>query len=848
MLAALAALLCACGGGGGGPAPPVEQALNLMVHLLSLMDERLLPLFYQRGLSVEVVAPSGRRSSVPAFYMAPHRGEVVGSALREVERFHFFLNAPEWPEGTRVAFDVDDIEVSSSATGERRLLDDVEGEFRWAPGRRVGDAHSGEGAMRFETTTDPERRRWPGTTLPLGTQDWSAFDTLSLWIKPVAGFSQGRLGIEFYNSANQKFQTHTSDCRGEGWRQIVWRFAPIFESTEWTPTGPGEWRARVFPQEAGEYQLTAHVGDARGKVLRVYVHSRDGGGLVRVDERDPRYLRLDSGQSVFLIGSNILAREVEEYRHYFDRIAAVGGNFVRLWLSPSYLGFETEQLGRFDQARAAQLDRVFELAAERGIYIMPAIMDFRETQSTGGSGPAWSRSLFAAENGGPCADAVEFYANETARAIFKRRLQYLVARYSAYPSLMCWEFFNEVNLVDAWREDPEIVRRWHAEMAEHLAAIDPNRHIITSSFAGLPDDPLWDRPLMQLVQRHLYYIGPGEFAAQLRPACDALSRHRKPRLVGEFGRTRNLHSVADSRGASLSKGIWTTLMSGSCGTGMPWWWRWLDTYDLWRHMGAVAEFIEGIDFGAEGFEVLPEMAASVGGYDEQVVGDAAIDTPSPWSLRSVRAEDRPREVTVASDGSVDAELPLANNLWGGQDGALTVNFEALRPGKLSLCITHARRSPNVVLSVNGVDSAPQVVPDLSRDAHIISFDIPAGRHTAVARVQGEGSLSLAGIVVGNCVPRPPVVALGLRGRGTTLLWVRNTSDRWCNELYGSAVVPARDVTVRIPDMPRGEYGVRMYDTEAGEWLPETAAQADGSLTVKVAEVSTDIAIRIERRR
>ena len=56
------------------------------------------------------------------------------------------------------------------------------------------------------------------------------------------------------------------------------------------------------------------------------------------------------------------------------------------------------------------------------------------------------------------------------------------------------------------------------------------------------------------------------------------------------------------------------------------------------------------------------------------------------------------------------------------------------------------------------------------------------------------------------------------------------------------------VTVRIPDMPRGEYAVRLYDTEAGEWLPETTVQADGSLTVKVAELSTDIAVRIERKR
>ncbi len=848
MFVLLAGAACAFGATGDIQLRTTEPRQRLPLEL-SIEVDRQAENPYDPGeldVRVQVIAPSGHTSIVPAFYMEPHRGEAAGSAVSEVQRFHFFLNASDWPPGSRLAFDVDDLELSNSGTGQRRVLDDMEGELRWTPGTRIAEAHTGQGAMRFEVTTAPQEQRWPGTTLPLGTQDWTEFDTLSVWIRPISGLQLGRLGLEFYNSAGEKFQTHTENTRGEGWRRIVWRFAPIFIRTDWEPAGPGEWRARVFPQEAGYYRFTARVGEAEGSALRVEVRPREGGGFLGVDEQDPRYLRLDSGESVFLIGTNLLAREAEEYRHYFDRLAAVGANFVRLWLSPPYLGFETEHLGRFDQARAAQLDRVFELAAERGIYIMPAIMDFRETQTTGGSGPAWSRSLFAAENGGPCASAVDFYTNPTARAIFKRRLRYLVARYGAYPSLMCWEFFNEVNLVDAWREDPEIVRRWHAEMAAYLESIDPNAHIITSSFAGLPDDALWDQPLMHLVQRHEYYIGPGEFAAQIRSACEVLSRHRKPQLVGEFGRTRNLHADADARGASLQRGIWSTLMSGSCGTGMPWWWRWIDTYDLWRHMGAVATFIEGIDFGAEGFEVLPEIEATVGAYDENAVGDAGIDTPSPWSLRSIPIEDRPREVTVGADGRTDAALPMANNLWGGQNAALTVHFDALRPGKLSLCITHARRNPSVVIAIDGAESAPQPVPELSRAAHIISFDIPAGRHTAVVRVEGGGSLSLAGIVVGKCVQQPPVVALGMRGRSTTLLWVRNTSDRWCNELYGSTAVPARDVTVRIPAMPWGDYRVRTYDTREGKWLAERTVRSDGAFTLTIPELVSDIAFRIER--
>jgi hypothetical protein len=91
-----------------------------------------------------------------------------------------------------------------------------------------------------------------------------------------------------------------------------------------------------------------------------------------------------------------------------------------------------------------------------------------------------------------------------------------------------------------------------------------------------------------------------------------------------------------------------------------------------------------------------------------------------------------------------------------------------------------------------------------------------------------------------------VVALGMRGRSTTLLWVRNTSDRWCDELYGSTAVRARNVTVRVPDMPRGRYRIRAYGTEAGEWGRQSTARSNGTLTLSIPTLTTDLALRIER--
>ena len=40
-------------------------------------------------------------------------------------------------------------------------------------------------------------------------------------------------------------------------------------------------------------------------------------------------------------------------------------------------------------------------------------------------------------------EPIDFFTNEERLKLHKRRLRYLVARFSCYTSLMCWELFNE---------------------------------------------------------------------------------------------------------------------------------------------------------------------------------------------------------------------------------------------------------------------------------------------------------------------------------------------------------------------------------------------------------------------
>jgi hypothetical protein len=55
----------------------------------------------------------------------------------------------------------------------------------------------------------------------------------------------------------------------------------------------------------------------------------------------------------------------------------------------------------------------------------------------------WKANPYNAAQGGPCGTAGAWFTNETAKAFYRRRLRYTVARWAYSPQVMCWEFGNE---------------------------------------------------------------------------------------------------------------------------------------------------------------------------------------------------------------------------------------------------------------------------------------------------------------------------------------------------------------------------------------------------------------------
>ena len=231
-------------------------------------------------------------------------------------------------------------------------------------------------------------------------------------------------------------------------------------SEQLSPSGVASWRIRFTPQETGNYSLALAIvtnGAAAGPtvvanftVLNTNPPMRTGYVQVAPGQQ---YFRTGDGQPLRLIGANVCwpgGRGTYDYDNWFPAMQSAGENFARLWMCPWAFGIECEPgtLRNYRLDRAWQLDYVVQLAEQRDIYLLLCLDYhgmFQTVPDYWGGNDAWKSNPYNFTNGGPCISPNAFFTNTTARALYQKRLRYLVARYGYSPNLLAWEFFNEID-------------------------------------------------------------------------------------------------------------------------------------------------------------------------------------------------------------------------------------------------------------------------------------------------------------------------------------------------------------------------------------------------------------------
>jgi hypothetical protein len=310
-------------------------------------------------------------------------------------------------------------------------------------------------------------------------------------------------------------------------------------------------------------------------------------GFIRVHP-EGRNFRFETGQPFIPIGQSLCWGSRRQYRQWFRELARQRANYIRVWLAPWSLGLETADtgVGRYDQARAWLLDELLEQSAASGLFWQLCLLNYESFSQDGSSG--WAANPYNVQRGGMCRQPNDFLTDPVAQAAFRRFLRYLVNRWGDSPQLAVWELFNEGDLGEFSGDD---LAAWIREMSDRLRSLDVNTRPITTSFFHNAPEAVWRLPTIDLIQVHRY--DERDFSSVFAgPAVSELAEaYGKPVLIGEFGLTQDELRQFDDIGIHLHDGLWSSLIGGSAGTGLLWYWDdYIHPNRLERHFRGVEAF------------------------------------------------------------------------------------------------------------------------------------------------------------------------------------------------------------------------------------------------------------------
>lgn len=628
----------------------------------------------------------------------------------------------------------------------------------------------------------------------------------------------------------------------------------------WERAGDPCFMVRFSPREVGRYtwQIVArHVeGEAHSDPRTLECVESGVPGFIHVSRGNPRVFALENGDPFVPIGACIAwARgngPQDTYDSYFARLAENGCSAVRVWMchwawlewSKGERGTLTgyEGAGRYNQMVGANFDNLVGLAERHGLHLMLCLnngaWEFGRPDGKNDEYDSWGGNPYNAENGGPCETPGGFWTDTEARKLYRRKLRYIVARWSCSPGMWAWEFWNEIG-----QESPETVP-WHREMADYVRDIDPNGHpVSTSSWVDTAEANRETFAALDFSQLH--YASADSISGMLEVVGG------KPVVIGE--------GTTDEGGVGFHNSLWMSLMAGAAGPPLTWHEgprSPLEVHARYKHFRAVAEFLRGEDLASEPYTPTRPRATGADGAEsgEGRYAPVLIEPMfGPWLKRAPQ-----EEFTVPRDGRVDTRH-LGTKLYGGNpDRAPYSNpptFLLACPTETEFVVTVGEASgpATVEVTVDGEVATSQGLPGEGRrhipaDARRVSVSLEAGEHRVQVSNAGADWVQVLHYVVTAYRDRdayPDLDIYALRGSERMLLWVHNTSHTPEVMAAGVEPSPVSGARVRLAGLADGEYRVEEWDTVAGERRNVRAETCrDGELRLALPTVERDVAMKV----
>lgn len=385
------------------------------------------------------------------------------------------------------------------------------------------------------------------------------------------------------------------------------------------------WTARFTPSQEGTYRLHfvySEGGEFVSDFMRLPLKVTQGTSKGFLRPRDNWSFQYDDGTPFRGIGENLcwesrteddnphlseLHQQADVYNYdvMLPKLRERGGNFTRMWMcswnfpidrqddfnNPRYEASDDY----FNPSAVARLDHVIELADSLDIKIMLCM-----------------------GQGDVPADA-EFFTSEEAKARYRNRLRYIIARWGYSPAIAAWEFFNEVdNIQFADPKNPipaADIAAWHVEMAAYLREIDAHSHMITTSISHRDIEGLNSVPDIDFNQKHIY-----KGTASIPQTILRYEREfGKPYVIGESGYEwdwyKNFEDIADGLDMDFTRAMYYGLFNPTPIVPMSWWWEWFDSRGTDLKIGEVRALSEQmLQAGGGSFEPLEVKVAGGDGY------------------------------------------------------------------------------------------------------------------------------------------------------------------------------------------------------------------------------------------
>lgn len=359
-----------------------------------------------------------------------------------------------------------------------------------------------------------------------------------------------------------------------------------------------DWAARFTPQQAGKYQYEFRLSEngkeiSRSEKFNFNSKSSDLKGFLHT--KNNWVLQFDNGQPFRGIAENLCwesranddsrffkelhQQERFNYDYLIPLFAKNGGNFCRVWMCS--WNFPIDRKDHFNNNRytasdeyfnpsaVQRLDHFVELCKKEDVYVMLCL----------GQGDV------SADN--------DFFISDVAKAKYKNRLRYIVARWGYSPNIGMWEFFNEIDNIQFRHQNSPIpaadIVGWHTEMASYLKSIDPYNHIRTTSISHRDLDGLNSVTDLDINQKHIYKNTSG-IPAEIEKY---VTQFGKPYVIGEFGYewdwSKNFDEFPEGMDFDFKRGLWYGLFTATPVTPMSWWWEYFENRGLMSYFRGVRE-------------------------------------------------------------------------------------------------------------------------------------------------------------------------------------------------------------------------------------------------------------------